>query len=354
MAAKVIRIKKKTEDTPSSYGNSQGTAKRIVIKKTGASSTASAQSTAAPKRIVIKKAGDSGTSGVKSTAVPKKIVIKKSSSSSQPSAQNTAVPKKIVIKKASPSSKSGSGSSGDSGYYGGGVAALRAARQGYYDYDDGYDGGNSSSYLSAQNALIDAQLEAVLSQISSARTAVSQQSDDAARQAYVNLRSSENALPQKLSAAGQSGGMAQSAMLDLYTNYERSRNDIQRDRINQLAEIDNTMAQARANGGIQKAQAALDYQKQQAQQQYQRELLRLKAAQQQALSRQQHLQEMEQISARNSWQGRSLEDEAEEELVLSEAFESLSASGDIGQWRREYEGILSGSQINQLVRQFQG
>ena len=268
----------------------------------------------------------------------------------------------ITIRKNGSSSSSSSGSSRDSesSSYGGGVAALRAARQAASSgssWEPSYSGGSSPSgnYLNSQNALIEAQLEALLSQINSTKTAVSQQADDAARQAYINLKSSENTLPQSLSAAGQSGGLAQSAMLNLYTNYERSRNDIQRDRMNQLAEIENTMSQAKADGNIQKAQAALDYQKQQAEQEYQKELLRLKAEQQQALSRQQHLQEMQQISAKNNSQrALSLESEVEEELILSEAYESLVSSGDISSWRREYAGILNDSQLNQILRQFQG
>ncbi len=274
------------------------------------------------------------------------------------------VPTITIRKNGSSSYNSGSRSEQSDDYYGssyykGGVAALMADRRGESfssSREPVYSGGNRpNSYLDSQNALIEAQLEALLSQINSAKTAVSQQADDAARQAYINLKSSENTLPQSLSAAGQSGGLAQSALLDLYTNYERSRNDIQRDRMNQLAEIENTMSQARADGNIQKAQAALDYQKQQAEQEYQKELLRLKAEQQQALSRQQHLQEMQKLSTKNNLQRTmSLENEVEEELIMSEAFESLISSRDIDSWRREYNGILDAGQINQILRQFQG
>src|SRR5699024_6022568 len=104
----------------------------------------------------------------------------------------------------------------------------------------------------------------------------------------------ENALPQAMAAAGQSGGMTQSALLDLYTNYERSRNDIELDRNNQLAEIENTAAQAEAEGNIQKAQAALDYQKQLLDQAYQQQLMR-----------QEYQQELGLLAAKNGYSARS-------------------------------------------------
>lgn len=325
MSLRVVSKKKKDEI--------QSSSPRIVVKK------ASAQTSSSP-RVVVKKAPEQASSSPK-------VVVKKAS-------EQTSAPKRLIVKKADSSAQYDRDYEDDTSYYGGGLAALKAARLAAKSYEDSYNR-YYDRYMEYQNDLIDAQLDALLSQINSAKSAVSQQADDAARQAYVNLRSSENTLPQKLSAAGQSGGLAQSALVDLYTNYERSRSDIQRDRMNRFAEIDNTMSQARASSNIQKAQAALELQKQQAEQQYQKELLRIKAAQQQALSRQQHLQEMQQLSARSRLQrSTALEDEAEAELVLTEALESLSVSGDVDRWEREYSGILSSGQLERVLRQYRG
>ena len=64
---------------------------------------------------------------------------------------------------------------------------------------------------------------------------------------------------------------------------------------------------------------------------------------------------MQKLSTKNNLQSSlSLEDEVEAELIMSEAFESLVSSGDIDNWRREYNGILDAGQINQILRQFQG
>ncbi len=369
-AAKAIRIKKKT-DTSAARGTVSA-AKPVVVNRAGVSNTSKTGSAA--KRVAVRSDSFGTTSAKSPIQTAKRVVVKKAAApvqaapktakrvvvkkAAQPVVQTTAPKaKRVVVKKASSSGTQGQTSSRyddySSSYYGGGIGALRASRPSYSESTG--SGVDTKKYLESQNALIDAQINALLGQINAAKSTVTQQADDAARQAYINLKSSENALPQTLSAAGQSGGMAQSALLGLYTNYERSRNDIQRDRMNQLAEIDNTMTQAKASGDIQKAQAALDLQKEQMEQDYQKELLRMKAEQQQALSWQQHLQDMDQITARNSMQrSRSLMKEVEEELMLSEAFESLASSGDIDGWQREYAGILDGSQMNWILRQYQG
>ena len=254
----------------------------------------------------------------------------------------------ITIRKNDSSGSSGSGSGGSSvsSYQGGGIAAMRGDSG--YDSDGGgiFYGSSGNygygSYLDAQNVLIDAQISAILSQLNSGKQTINQMAGDAARQAYINMKTTENALPQAMAAAGQSGGLTQSALLDLYTNYERSRNDIELDRNNQLAEIENTAAQAEAEGNIQKAQAALDYQKQLLDQAYQQQLMR-----------QEYQQELGLLAAKNGYSARSTAvDQADAQLMMLEAQEALEQGGNVEDWLNEYRSYLSQSQLDTILNRY--
>ena len=136
--------------------------------------------------------------------------------------------------------------------------------------------------------------------------------------------------------------MTQSALLDLYTNYERSRNDIELDRNNQLAEIENTAAQAEAEGNIQKAQAALDYQKQLLDQAYQQQLMR-----------QEYQQELGLLAAKNGYSARSTAvDQAYAQLMMLEAQEALEQGGNVEDWLNEYRNYLSQSQLDTILNRY--
>lgn len=98
----------------------------------------------------------------------------------------------------------------------------------------------------ANEAARQAALQQALGNYGLQKDTLAQQADDAARQAYISRMIAERDLGQQLAAAGYTGGMAESSRLGLLTNYENNRNNILRDRDNNLAAIDLAMRNAEA------------------------------------------------------------------------------------------------------------
>ncbi len=97
---------------------------------------------------------------------------------------------------------------------------------------------------SALNALNN-QLNSLLAEYDKQKNPIQQAAQDAARQAYVQYMQSQRALPQSLSAYGQSGGMAESTALGLQTNYGNNVNDILLNKDNQLRDLEFQKNQAK-------------------------------------------------------------------------------------------------------------
>lgn len=79
--------------------------------------------------------------------------------------------------------------------------------------------------------------------------------NDALREAYINRMLSQRNLNQQLSAQGISGGASETTQASMLNNYQDSRNDLEKERANQLANLmqtyQNNMAaleQQRASG----------------------------------------------------------------------------------------------------------
>lgn len=98
----------------------------------------------------------------------------------------------------------------------------------------------------ANEAARQAALQQALGTYGLQKDTLAQQADDAARQAYISRMIAERDLGQQLAAAGYTGGMAEASRLGLLTNYENNRNNILRDRDNNLAAIDLAMRNAEA------------------------------------------------------------------------------------------------------------
>lgn len=98
--------------------------------------------------------------------------------------------------------------------------------------------------LNAQRA-INAQNVA---RLRAGRSGIEEDAEAAARQAYVAKMMNQRDLEQRLSASGYSGGMTDSAYLNLLSNYENSRNAIQRNKFNALNELELQIALAESNG----------------------------------------------------------------------------------------------------------
>ena len=122
----------------------------------------------------------------------------------------------------------------------------------------GYSGAYGSYLLSYQSLLDEARrkaeeaqrtrTDAAVAEIAAQQDAINQAAAQAAKQAYINREKSLNQLPQINSYLGVSGGGSESALLGLNTSYENIRNDIIRDRDNQIQENIRQQNQIKAAG----------------------------------------------------------------------------------------------------------
>lgn len=95
-----------------------------------------------------------------------------------------------------------------------------------------YSGMSYDEILAAYNSIAEqmaaqsrANLQQTQAQIDAAQGNANSKFDELARQAYINRRQSEAALPQQLSALGISGGGSETANLQLQTDYQNNLND---------------------------------------------------------------------------------------------------------------------------------
>lgn len=79
---------------------------------------------------------------------------------------------------------------------------------------------------------------------------INQAAEDNARQAYIMHMQAKKALPQQLVNQGATGGMTETANLGLQTTYQNNLNDINRNKINAIQEIDNAIVDLKNTGNL--------------------------------------------------------------------------------------------------------
>lgn len=124
----------------------------------------------------------------------------------------------------------------------------------YGSYTDFYNQNGYGSLTAAQRAAADAYVQQAVNSINTQKQTVNDSADEMARQAYISYMQSREALPQRLGAAGYSGGMADSHQLALETGLQNNQNSIERDRAKTLTGLDSAITDARLQGEIQLAQ----------------------------------------------------------------------------------------------------
>lgn len=92
---------------------------------------------------------------------------------------------------------------------------------------------------------------------------VNNATDDALREAYINRMLTERNLQQQLTAQGLNGGASETTTASMYNNYGNARNELERERQNQIGSISNTyqnnMAQLEAQRASGEAASLADY-----------------------------------------------------------------------------------------------
>lgn len=79
---------------------------------------------------------------------------------------------------------------------------------------------------------------------------INKAAEDNARQAYIMHMQAKKALPQQLVNQGATGGMTETANLGLQTTYQNNLNDINRNKINAIQEIDNAIVDLKNTGNL--------------------------------------------------------------------------------------------------------
>ena len=126
-------------------------------------------------------------------------------------------------------------------------------------------------------------LEKLLAEYDNQKPEIQQNTENAARQAYVQYMQAQRALPQTLSMGGQNGGMAESTALGLQTGYGNQINDILLDKNNQMRNQEFQKNVARMDNAERQAGIEADYLQMLAEQKFQEYMARLQHQQQMAL-----------------------------------------------------------------------
>lgn len=162
-------------------------------------------------------------------------------------------------------------STGSTGSYGGNSTDLN----GMTDYwASQYESDGSDYYKTAlekSKAARQAKIDAAVGRLNSQRSGIYKTADKSAAENYAYKEKQRVELPQILSATGKSGGLTDSAVLDMNTSYENRKNDILTDRDAAVNDVDLAIADAQATGESEVADLEAQYAMMEAQQAAQRQ-----------------------------------------------------------------------------------
>ena len=117
--------------------------------------------------------------------------------------------------------------------------------------------------IDAQNAQNEAatqqRIQQTISSIKGNQTDINDAYKEAQRQAYINQALQRNQTADYLAANGYTGGMAESTLAQLQTNYENNRRNATSERDAALRQNEQLIAQARASGNMELAELASNY-----------------------------------------------------------------------------------------------
>ena len=111
-------------------------------------------------------------------------------------------------------------------------------RQAYADY---------KNQIEEQNRLA---IQQGTQRLEAQKSNVNQAAEDNARQAYIMQMQAKKALPQQLAGQGATGGTTETANLGIQTAYQNTLNDINRNKVNSIQEIDNAIADLKTTGDL--------------------------------------------------------------------------------------------------------
>ncbi len=95
-----------------------------------------------------------------------------------------------------------------------------------------------------------AQIDAGVAELNSQKGTLATQRDDAARQAYIQLMQSRQALPQMMSAQGLGGGLSESSLMGLDTTYGNNVNALTQQYNQGVSDIDLAIGNLKTSGDL--------------------------------------------------------------------------------------------------------
>jgi len=142
-----------------------------------------------------------------------------------------------------------------------GVDVERSGQSDYAKTYDDLERKQQEAYdniLAQQKAATDAGIRQSVNALEKQKTGINDAMDNAAREAWISLMKSKKELPEQYAAAGMSGGITESGLINLDNTYANNIKDINTKRISQLTDIDNAITDVRLTGDIEKAQQAVN------------------------------------------------------------------------------------------------
>lgn len=112
----------------------------------------------------------------------------------------------------------------------------------------------------AAEAAQKAKVDAAVSKLEGQRPSIYQNAEAAAKQAYINKMLAQRDMAQQMTASGLSGGLSDSALIAMNSDYENSRNSILQNQSNALNELNTNINQVKAGGDLSLAEMQSQYQ----------------------------------------------------------------------------------------------
>ena len=135
---------------------------------------------------------------------------------------------------------------------------------------DSYSSSSDRAYEEYQKALEEqraaaeaaqkAKVDAAVSKLEGQRPSIYQNAEAAAKQAYINKMLAQRDMAQQMTASGLSGGLSDSALIAMNSDYENSRNSILQNQSNALNELNTNINQVKAGGDLSLAEMQSQYQ----------------------------------------------------------------------------------------------
>lgn len=94
--------------------------------------------------------------------------------------------------------------------------------------------------------------------LNSQKTLINQSFDEAGKNAYIAKVQGDYALPIQLAASGSTGGMSESTIAKQNANYANQLNDLEKEKINAMNEIETAIVELKNNGNLALAQNNLE------------------------------------------------------------------------------------------------